>query len=1294
MVAHPVWTLRDLFMIAVKLQLLTSFTMADRTRTRPRSDEAEMRRTSEFITSHKNRSSNIIHTVSPSPVLIKTRSIKNDGRDDSSAMSNLPSVQSSSVPVKDPSTIPKRSTDTVKLRFKANKNRTIYLGGLFELSGANFMHHGHSELAAAKLAVKHVNEQNIIPGYQLNLLHRDTKCDPGTGADEFYHMIYSDNPLTMVLGSACSEVTKMVGEIVPYWNLMMVSFAASSPALSDREKYPTFYRLAVADSSHNQARKMLIQHFGWTKVAAIHQDMEMFSLAMNDMIGVFDKANITVKPTLTFRHGNEGNDLESKIQELKEEDVRVFIGSFQENAARQVFCQAYKAGLYGRRYVWVLLGWYTEDWWQVEGETNCTKQEMATAVNGYIGVDGLNSIIGQKRSISGLSTEMFFESYKRYGGPRPISPFATVTYDTIWTVALTLNNSLKMMKERLNQNIPLTAFNYKGNMSGEWLHTFFRAMGDLEFVGVSGPVSFKGPDRRGITVFKQNQNGTERRFALFYPENNTLDFNCSGCVEPIWKGGRIPVDSYTILTRDIVIEGLTFFLMCGLSFAGMVLAVTFLIFNIYYRRLKYIKLSSPKLNNVAVVGCLLVYIGVMLLGVDNNAVLEQAYPVVCTVRAFLFSAGFSLAFGAMFTKTYRVYQIFTRVNRGLLKSKLLKDKQLLFIIGALLIVDVIVISLWVLVDPMYKSVSNFTIVSSENDPDLLYIPQLATCDSVHMIKWTGALYAYKGLLLMFGVYMAWATRHVKIPALNDSQYIGMNVYNVVTVSVIVVALSSILNEQPTLSYVIISSFVLLSTTASLCLLFVPKIYFIIKSDGNPIITTSGLMVEANVRRFAVDEKKEMYYRAEVQNRVYKRELVELEQEICRLERLVEMSDDEMDEELYFLYPEGNVDSTPLLKKRIEYTRQRYDSISDEDDVTCGLSSPDGSKNVYNHVKNKRRHDKKVKRQLKRGRSETEDSGFHTMSIKKADMLTVCEDLTDDTTPPCTEDPSHAWSRSTSLPMCNAPSKPPPIVLNNSKAMSVRLKAAGLDPVAETEAPFHVIKNQCRVTDDQTEHKSEMCNHVTKANPPNNLPIGSPCFNPGYHNTGHDRHDNHNTTIECKDPFKLRSENLGGTPPPVTTTFHDPWEVNPHHKETYTPKHIRPERSLMYDFSDDFLYELPSMKPVGNVIHNNKMPPVFQNDSFIKLVDIADNKPESHACITNDHIPDTLTHEQETQTTDIDKINDPVPNNNGQDNAVAHNCLNDRGLKRRKKIKALQGELAKIQRELKSLSDLEFDITYV
>jgi len=60
----------------------------------------------------------------------------------------------------------------------------------------------------------------------------------------------------------------------------------------------------------------------------------------------------------------------------------------------------------------------------------------------------------------------------------------------------------------------------------------------------------------------------------------------------------------------------------------------------------------------------------------------------------------------------------------------------------------------------------------------VFLTQLATCHSEHLQKWMGTFYAYKGLLLLFGVYMAWETRNVKIPALNDSQYIGFNVYSV------------------------------------------------------------------------------------------------------------------------------------------------------------------------------------------------------------------------------------------------------------------------------------------------------------------------------------------------------------------------------------------------------------------------------------------------------------------------------------------------------------------------------------
>lgn len=58
----------------------------------------------------------------------------------------------------------------------------------------------------------------------------------------------------------------------------------------------------------------------------------------------------------------------------------------------------------------------------------------------------------------------------------------------------------------------------------------------------------------------------------------------------------------------------------------------------------------------------------------------------------------------------------------------------------------------------------------EDDKEI--IPMLEHCESEHLSYWLGAVYAFKGLLLVFGVFLAWETRAVTIPALNDSRYIG------------------------------------------------------------------------------------------------------------------------------------------------------------------------------------------------------------------------------------------------------------------------------------------------------------------------------------------------------------------------------------------------------------------------------------------------------------------------------------------------------------------------------------------
>ena len=54
--------------------------------------------------------------------------------------------------------------------------------------------------------------------------------------------------------------------------VFQLSFADTNPELSDRSKYPRFFRNVPSDSDYNPARVQLLKHFNWTRVGTLFQD--------------------------------------------------------------------------------------------------------------------------------------------------------------------------------------------------------------------------------------------------------------------------------------------------------------------------------------------------------------------------------------------------------------------------------------------------------------------------------------------------------------------------------------------------------------------------------------------------------------------------------------------------------------------------------------------------------------------------------------------------------------------------------------------------------------------------------------------------------------------------------------------------------------------------------------------------------------------------------------------------------------------------------------------------------------
>ncbi|XP_022693376.1 gamma-aminobutyric acid type B receptor subunit 2-like [Varroa jacobsoni] len=628
----------------------------------------------------------------------------------------------------------------------------------------------------------------------------------------FFDMVHSHPKKLALFGAACNAVTDPIAKASQFFELIQLSYADTHPMYSD-ENYPNFFRVVPSEAAFNPAMVSLLKHFNWTRVGSLYQTDPRHSLPQNSLHTELDKEKITI---VQIEGIGEGDDITDELNKLREIDVRIILGNFDEEWARKVFCSAYRAKMFGRKYQWIIAAMYRSNWWEVpQADVSCTPEELEEAIHGYIGLDLLPLSTNENITVSGWTPSEYEAQYNKLRN-KEYSRFHGYAYDGIWTLALAVHNVINKLRaqETPGSSTKVTDFQYRNNT---WGRLFREALNETDFTGVTGPVRFFKNERKGQVLIKQFQSRGEVKIGEFDCLEERLDLNKG---QPIlWREGRAPPKdrSQEVVERTRV-NPTMYAAVSVTCIVGICLATVFLAINIRFRNQRYIKMSSPYLNNLIIVGCMLTYTSVILLGMDSGFMSIDHFPYICAARAWVLMSGFTLAFGAMFSKTWRVHAIFTNIK---LNKKVIKDYKLFMVVGVFLLLDIIILTTWQVVDPFYREVKRGDAVTS--DDDIAVVPEMEYCQSEHMTIFLGIVYGYKGLLMIFGCFLAWETRHVSIPALNDSKYVGMSVYNVVIMCSIGAAISFVLRDHQDAAFIIISVFIIFCSTTTLCLVFVPKL---------------------------------------------------------------------------------------------------------------------------------------------------------------------------------------------------------------------------------------------------------------------------------------------------------------------------------------------------------------------------------------------------------------------------------------------------------------------------------------
>ncbi|VDL78388.1 unnamed protein product [Nippostrongylus brasiliensis] len=561
-------------------------------------------------------------------------------------------------------------------------------------------------------------------------------------------------------------------------------------ALKYWQLYPTFFRIVPGDRNLNNAKCRLINHFGWKKVGSLKQsDEPRYALPHESLTTKLEHGyGIKVVYTAGVVSMSTVHDWFKKFKaghyEVEDKERSGRPSVLNNDELRE---QVEGDPCQTAREMSSKLGWMDG------GTANCTAEDMRLVLEGHFAIE--------------------FALVRKDNHTHSPSIWQGYLYDGLWTLAIALSQAL--------------------GANASFSHVkLLSAINNSSFEGVTGRVRFENNERLGLVDIRQWRNGAYEDVGFYDGVSDVFSMNTDlGGWEP-------PLDATVIERRREYISNLLFVVMSFLALIGISLALIFL----------FIKMSSPNLNNLIIVGSMCTFASVVLLGIDTRILSNENFVKLCYVKTWTLSLGFTLAFGSMFSKTWRVHSIFTNIR---MDRKAIKDSKLLLVLAGLLFVDVL------------------------HSDDKVVVPEIEKCQSNHSAVFQAVLYAIKGILMILGCFLAWETRHVNVPALNDSKYIGMS-------------------ERVNEAFALACFFIIFSTTLTLCLVFVPKVVELLRNpDGsNPRGYRRGMMKSVVTHvKIRCENEKNLLAKAEAENQLRRRYVHQKSTQLWDLlEKLRELGD--------------------------------------------------------------------------------------------------------------------------------------------------------------------------------------------------------------------------------------------------------------------------------------------------------------------------------------------------------------------------------------------------------------------
>ncbi|KAF2074751.1 hypothetical protein CYY_003939 [Polysphondylium violaceum] len=628
---------------------------------------------------------------------------------------------------------------------------------------------------AALIAIQELQPQFTQLNYEIKMVNVSSDLDAVIAAIEM-----KDLNVSGVVGPAYTGDSSVSCLIFGSYKVPSVSFYATGTELSDSGKYPYFNRVMPDDLLQVRAILALAKHLGWERISCVHTNEDYGIGGANILVREANNNAVTVN-TIQSVDPIDGDVVPSDeaydrvFNNLEAAKARVIVAyAIFPNDCTNLWTHAKRRGFLGEGFTWIVTDGCAE---LTNGNNEDFKGVLAVFPNYGLGGEKLKALENQivNSNVYNADGNSYFKG-------------ASFSYDATYSLLLSF---LKVINGGLN------IWDTKNILD---------TLRSNEFEGVTGKVGFDaetGDRLYGVFSLLNLINITKGSFDKIGEINpQTWEVNISTPITFLGDTHHVPSD-YEVVEYSIVLNA-----VLGAITGVCVLFVLFICVVIVsqWRKFRY---SSPLFCILIILGALLGYASIFVL-------LPSPTQNLCSSFPWLLGIGYVIMFGTLFTKTWRTWRLFANARK--FKIIRISNKMMFTVVGSFVLLESVFMILWttvdrpeVLAEPIYKSGQ----------------AQLQ-CSSDSMAWWFVFVF-YKVFYVVIGVFLAFKTRDV-VDSLNESKPITLSLYNLTFVMLIAIPLGFILRDYPTAVMVIEVVAILLSFTATVGLLFLPKVWKIVSGQ--------------------------------------------------------------------------------------------------------------------------------------------------------------------------------------------------------------------------------------------------------------------------------------------------------------------------------------------------------------------------------------------------------------------------------------------------------------------------------